>query len=462
MLYRKPTPGGWMLALMLALPVLWAPSAHAADLEFTCDDPVRLLPVDTYVDIDAVLTNTGSLGDRYDLLRTIVYKPDLWSVPMCVGICHAPHIDSLQVLLPAGEDTTVGLRFNADFDEGGAIVQLTARSFLDPSKQKTITMAVVTTGTEVLIVDDDGGANYQDYLSAAYDGSRTWGVWPREVEAPAPADLSVFDAVAWMTGEATPTLTAEDTLAIGGCLDSGGRLFLTGQDIGYALCDPASPEYSAGMKAFYENRFGATYVADDTDSLTVEGQAGDPITDGLLLALSGGDGAGNQTSPSEIAPNGTGSASIFTYGGTSQTAGVRFEASGSRVVYLAFGFEAVSTSADRQTLAASICDWLVSVGAVDENLTPGPAPALCCYPNPFNPSVTIALSLPAPAEVEVEIFDMTGRRVRSLPVEGRPSGECWVEWDGRDAEGRSVASGLYACRVRADDTVMTEKLVLLK
>ena len=52
------------------------------------------------------------------------------------------------------------------------------------------------------------------------------------------------------------------------------------------MCDPASPDYTVEMKAFYEDRFGAQYVMDDAGILIVEGVGGDPITDGLVLAIS--------------------------------------------------------------------------------------------------------------------------------------------------------------------------------
>jgi hypothetical protein len=460
--FRNRAPA-LVLAALALVPSLPETAEATPGLTFTCADPVRISQVNWFVEIDAVLTNTGTQTDRYDILRTVLYRPDDWTTPICVGSCYSDLLDSTSVTVSAGQDTVVGVGFNTDVDEGGGVVLIKARSFRDPTKQVTLTFAVITDGTEVLIVDDDGGEDYETYLSAAFEGSRTWGVWPRAVEAVTAADLLTFPVAAWVTGEASPAFTAADTTALGGFLDGSGRLFVTGQNIGYDLCDPASPYVSAGMTAFYEARLGAQYEADDSGATAVNGVAGDPITDGMALSLAGGDGAGNQASPSVVSPLGTGSTGIFTYQGGSDGAAVRVEKSGAKVVYLAFGFEGVNAAADREELALAVYDWLTYVGAVEDDLRPAPERAsLRCYPNPFNPSVTVSLSLARGVSATVDIFDVMGRRVRRLPL-SVASGDTTVQWDGRDGAGVPLASGLYTCRVTVGDgTVLTEKLVLLK
>ena len=92
-------------------------------------------------------------------------------------------------------------------------------------------------------------------------------------------------------------------------LDNGGKLLISGQDIGY----------SAGESTFYSDYLHATYVQDDTDLYGLNGVSGDPISDGLYLAISGGDGANNQYFPSEIDPIAP-AVTIFTYDPSSTTA----------------------------------------------------------------------------------------------------------------------------------------------
>jgi len=65
-------------------------------------------------------------------------------------------------------------------------------------------------------------------------------------------------------------------------------------------------------------------------------------------------------------------------------------------------------------------------------------------PNPFNPRIEIGFSLDRPGRVEITVFDLRGRRVRSLVAGERAAGAGKVTWDGTDERGREVASGVYA------------------
>ncbi len=83
-------------------------------------------------------------------------------------------------------------------------------------------------------------------------------------------------------------------------------------------------------------------------------------------------------------------------------------------------------------------------------------------PNPFNPSTTIRFSLAARGRATVAVFDAGGRWVRTLLDEDRAAGDHALQWDGRDAAGRPVASGVYFCRLIAGSAVESKKMVLLK
>jgi hypothetical protein len=94
---------------------------------------------------------------------------------------------------------------------------------------------------------------------------------------------------------------------------------------------------------------------------------------------------------------------------------------------------------------------------------PHPAPlALRAWPNPFNPQVTLAFSLEAPAWGTLEVLDLAGRRVITLAEGSFASGEQRVFWDGRDAAGRDVASGVYFARLAVGGQRRLGKLVLLR
>ena len=94
-----------------------------------------------------------------------------------------------------------------------------------------------------------------------------------------------------------------------------------------------------------------------------------------------------------------------------------------------------------------------------------PAPALALYqnvPNPFNPMTTIRFSLPRDARAVLSVYAVDGSEVARLIDEKRPSGLNEVRWDGRDAGGRALASGVYFYRLEAAGRVLTRKAVLLR
>lgn len=84
------------------------------------------------------------------------------------------------------------------------------------------------------------------------------------------------------------------------------------------------------------------------------------------------------------------------------------------------------------------------------------------YPNPFNPSTQIAFSLPTTARVILAIHDILGRKIRTLLNQTVTPGHYQVTWDGRDENGKQVASGLYIYRIRAGNYYKNRKMLLIR
>jgi hypothetical protein len=86
------------------------------------------------------------------------------------------------------------------------------------------------------------------------------------------------------------------------------------------------------------------------------------------------------------------------------------------------------------------------------------------HPNPFNPTTRIEYVIPKGAVegVTLTIHDITGARVRTLFDGSKAPGAYEAEWDGKDAHGNPVSSGVYFCRLRTGQTALTKKMVLLK
>ena len=84
------------------------------------------------------------------------------------------------------------------------------------------------------------------------------------------------------------------------------------------------------------------------------------------------------------------------------------------------------------------------------------------YPNPFNSRTVIRFALPQSQEVQLTIYNLAGQKVATLTDGLRDAGSYSVQWDGRDDEGRTLASGVYLYRLHAGDRVQTRKLVLIQ
>ncbi|HMB70748.1 MAG TPA: S8 family serine peptidase [bacterium] len=83
-------------------------------------------------------------------------------------------------------------------------------------------------------------------------------------------------------------------------------------------------------------------------------------------------------------------------------------------------------------------------------------------PSPFRAVTTVRLAAPERAEARVEVYDVNGRRVRTLLDRTVPPGDYRLLWDGRDDAGRPAAAGVYFVRLTAPGVTKTVRGVLLR
>ncbi len=84
------------------------------------------------------------------------------------------------------------------------------------------------------------------------------------------------------------------------------------------------------------------------------------------------------------------------------------------------------------------------------------------YPNPFNPITTIRFELPYRSDISLDIYNILGQQVTSLSSGEHAYGTYEVTWDGRDENGRPVASGIYFYRLITDAFTSTKKMILIR
>jgi spore coat protein A len=98
----------------------------------------------------------------------------------------------------------------------------------------------------------------------------------------------------------------------------------------------------------------------------------------------------------------------------------------------------------------------------DGNMLPNSFMLLQNYPNPFNPATEIGFHLPDAGYAEVKVFNVLGQEIRTLASKNFSGGVHNVNWDGKDASGNDVSSGMYFYQLRAGDFVQLKKMVLLR
>jgi hypothetical protein len=304
---------------------------------------------------------------------------------------------------------------------------------------------------DIIFIDNDAGDPYGNVESYFTGALESLGVGVYDVAYNTSIEMQHLDeyaVVVWFTGALdSGTVTGNDQALLSAYLDGGGKLFITGQDIGKDI----------GGTSFYSNYLHAVFKTDDVNFYGILGIAGDPIGDGLNLTITGAGGANNQSSPSAINKKSE-SDSCFAYPGTLGPCAVRYSGS-YQTVYFSFGFEAINDESKRVEVLRRILVWFGYLQGIEEEPSHGIAqsPVISISPNPFVSEMRITLKNISYPQVEIQ--DVTGRVVWSAPNTANSE----ITWDGHDFSGRALPSGIYFCNVKSGNkTVKTDKVILVR
>lgn len=409
---------------------------------------------------DAALFNAGALEDTYTVSLDTDALPAGWSGYF---VYDGVQSTSTQVTLASGDHAVFNVTIDAASVGEGAVT-LVFHSENGDIADRAMTYKVITAGTEILLVDDDGAFDYETayFAPALVATGRSFATWDRSSTGLSADILANFDMVVWSCGWAFPTVDAADRAALAAYLDGGGNLFITGQDIGWEMNDDGGDAL-----AWYHDYLHADFVSDDTNGYDLAGVPGDPITDGLALHIAGGDGADNQEYPSDIDPLGSDASVILTYD-ANRNGAIKADTGVYKVIYLAFGYEAIDNAADRAALMINSVDWCLgtTVSIEDDDNQPSDLPHRFAlrgaWPNPFNPMTTISYSLAHAGDVHVSVFDARGQLISVVDSGVRAAGPHRVTWNGTDRSGQAVPSGVYFCTVESASGVRTAKMTLVR
>jgi hypothetical protein len=185
-----------------------------------------------------------------------------------------------------------------------------------------------------------------DDLALAYD---EWTVRHPPDDTPTADLLAPYDVVIWSAPDDAPGyIGAQD--AITTYLSAGGRLLLSGQDVGFL--DAGMPYYTKYLKA--------RLVEDSSNLWTLEGLPGGPFA-GLTMTIAGPGGANNQYYPDVVAPaDPDAAAPALAYAGDGFGALAVGTCLDYRALYLSFGFEAITDRETRREVMRRALDWLTA------------------------------------------------------------------------------------------------------
>ena len=243
-------------------------------------------------------------------------------------------------------------------------------------------------------------------------------------------------------------------------LQQGGKLFLSGSEIGWDLSNLGA----TADRQFYADYLKTQYIEDaplgqSSTHYSVQGKTGE-IFDGIpdFNFDNGTHGTYNVDWPDAInAING--GKNCLLYLGVSENDGVSatyfdgFFPNSSipgKLMYFAFPFESVYPENARDTLMSRIIQFFeMPPATVNKNkILPEKFVLHQNYPNPFNSQTKIRFQIPQQGRIIISIFDILGRKIRFWDIENISAGSHEITWNGLNEKGMLVNSGTYFVRLQ--------------
>jgi len=131
-------------------------------------------------------------------------------------------------------------------------------------------------------------------------------------------------------------------------------------------------------------------------------------------------------------------------------------------VQLSQSFDATGTGCYTMPTPGAVNDTCVTLNIINVGTVPTQFTLHQNYPNPFNPVTTLRYDLPVNGFVNITVYDMLGRKVKTLINQTQDTGYRSVIWNATNDYGRPVSAGIYLYQIQAGQYISTNKMVLLK
>lgn len=347
-------------------------------------------------------------------------------------------------------------------------------------------IAHTTSIAKVLIVNGfdriSGTTNTFDFIKqhgqAIYENGYTFDSASNEAIINGRVQLTDYRMVDWILGEegdATSSFTEKEQELIQDFLKKGGRLFVSGSEVGYDLIEKGS----ITDKLFYEKILKSEYVSDAAagkqGTYSVTGVSGSIFETISFTFDNGTHGTYDVDWPDGIKPV-DGASSILRFNNIDYDqkggAGISFSGGflGSPIsgglIYLSIGFEAIYPDQKRKDVMEKILSYLNGpLVSVDEEkkIIPKNLNILSLYPNPSNQAITIEFKVEQISLMAyLSITDLMGREVLKMSVQPLAAKTQKLSWHGQLKNGQDAPSGMYIAKLSQGNQLVTKKFTLLK
>jgi hypothetical protein len=357
-------------------------------------------------------------------------------------------------------------------------------AFLEPEVLvRDALAAVFQVGSGADIIDtydvQGAGSSVQCEPRGAADSARGLGAYTDDDGAP------YYNAIIWLQGTFDTHSYADTTrLELGEYLDRGGKLLSTGDQVAFHL--GAGGNNADSAIGFLGEYLGTSFPspADETTDIRMLEAEGEPgsVLQGVLLHVYGECPIRRKfdrltlATPDALSENAVlmryVGGSINDNGRPAVVLNRRFEdlvhtRPAGAAIHMGFGISSVYS-----LLSHFLRPALSDVLGLRVPHTGAPDPGLAAHgyafrlgaasPSPFREATSIGFGMAKRTHVSIEIYDLLGRRVRTIVDEPLEPGTHVRRWDGRTDEGLEVASGIYFYRMVAGDFRDTKKVVVLR